>query len=90
MRTWVRWSAWLCLSLIFWTAGAESTHQHPNQTDAASCVICVVAHSTRPAVVASHTAPVFAAIELLREEDVIAKLGVDFSDAGIRGPPAVL
>ena len=75
---------------MFWTAGAESTHQHPNQTDAASCVICVVAHSTRPAVVASHTAPVFAAIELLREEDVIAKLGVDFSDAGIRGPPAVL
>jgi len=75
---------------MFWTAAAESTHHHPNQTDAASCVICVAAHSTRPAVVTSHTAPIFDAIELLREEDIIAKVRIDFSDAGIRGPPAVL
>ena len=29
MRVWVRWSAWLCLSLMLWTAAAESTHNHP-------------------------------------------------------------
>jgi hypothetical protein len=37
-----------------------------------------------------HPAPVFAAIGLLREEDVIAKARFDFSDRGIRGPPAIL
>jgi len=89
MRLWVRWSAWLCLSLMLWTAGAESTHNHPNQTDAASCSICVVAHSTRPTVSASHVSPVFATVGVLREEDVIAKARFDFSEQGIRGPPAL-
>ena len=74
---------------MFWTAAAEATHEHPNRADAASCLICVVAHSTRPAVVSSHTAPVFAAIEFLHVEDVVTKVRIDFSDAGIRGPPAV-
>jgi hypothetical protein len=33
---------------------------------------------------------VFAAIGQLQEENVIAKAWFDFSDAGIRGPPAIL
>lgn len=89
MRLWMRWSAWLCLSLMLWTVAAESTHNHPTQTEAASCSICAVAHSTRPTVSTSHTAPVFAAIGLLQEKDVVAKAWFDFSDAGIRGPPAL-
>ena len=48
MRLWVRWSAWLCVSLMFWAATAESTHNHPNQTESASCSICIVAHSASP------------------------------------------
>jgi hypothetical protein len=90
MRLWVRWSAWLCLSLMLWTVAAESTHSHPTQTESASCSICVAAHSASPTVSSSQTAPVFAAIGLLREEDAIAKSRFDFSDRGIRGPPAVL
>jgi len=89
MRTWVRWSAWLCLSLMLWTAAAESTHNHPGQTEAASCSICVVAHSTSPTVSSSHVRPVFATVGVLREEDVIAKARFDFSERGIRGPPAL-
>ncbi len=89
MRIWVRWSAWLCLSLMLWAAAAESTHNHPTRTESASCSICVVAHSARPAVSCSQAAPVFAAIGLLREEDAVAKARFDFSDAGIRGPPAL-
>jgi hypothetical protein len=87
MRLWVRWSAWICLSLLVWTVAAESTHNHPNQTESASCSICVVAHSASPTVSSSQSAPVFAAIGLLREEDVIPKTRFDFSDLGIRGPP---
>lgn len=87
MRIWMRWSAWLCLSLMLWAAAAESTHTHPSQTEAASCPICVVAHTASPAVMASHDAPVFVAVGLFREEDVIAKACLEFSDLDIRGPP---
>ena len=90
MRVWVRWSAWLCLSLMLWTVGAESTHNHPNQTDSASCLICVAAHSASPAAISGNAAPVFAAVGLQQEELVLAHARLDFSDAGIRGPPAVL
>jgi hypothetical protein len=86
----MRWSAWFCLSLMLWTAAAESTHHHPNQTEAASCSICVVAHTANPAVTTSQGTPVFAAVGLFHEEDVIAKARLEFSHLGIRGPPAVL
>ena len=89
MRVWVRWSAWLCLSLMLWTAAAESTHNHPTRTEAAACSICVAAHSSSPTVSSSQAVPVFAAIGLMREEDVIAKARFDFSERGIRGPPVL-
>jgi hypothetical protein len=89
MRLWVRWLAGLALSLLLWTVAVESTHNHPNQTEAASCSICIVAHSAKPTVGSSHSTPVFAAVGLLQEKDVVAKARFDFSDAGIRGPPAL-
>jgi hypothetical protein len=87
MRLWVKWSAWLCLSLMLWTVAAESTHNHPNQTESASCSICVVAHSASPAVSSGHGTPVFSAVGLFHEEDAIAKVRLAFSEQGIRGPP---
>jgi hypothetical protein len=85
----LRWLAWLCLSLIVWTAMAETTHNHPNKAESASCSICVVAHSASPVVSSSQARPVFAAVGLLQEEDVIAKTRLSVLDLGIRGPPAV-
>lgn len=90
MRVLVRWSGWLCLSLMLWTVAAESTHNHPNQTESASCLICVAAHSASPAIKSGHTAPVFAEIGKLQEKAIVADARLDFSEAGIRGPPAVL
>jgi hypothetical protein len=90
MMRWIRWSAWLCLSLMLWTAAVESTHTHPNQTEAASCPICVVAHSASPAPSSASMAPVFAAVGQLREEAPTAKPRLDFADLGIRGPPLAL
>lgn len=89
MRVWVRWPACLCLSLMLWTVAAESTHNHPTRTESVSCSICAVAHSASPTPSSSQAVPVFAAIGLLREEGVIAKARFDFSDQGIRGPPAL-
>jgi hypothetical protein len=89
MRFTGRWLVWLCLSLTLWTAVAESTHNHPNKTESASCSICVVAHSASP-VVSSHQAkPIFAAIGWLQEKEVIANARLSVFDLGIRGPPEV-
>jgi hypothetical protein len=74
---------------MLWTAVAESTHNHPNQTDSASCSICVAAHSTTPTASFNHTPPFFAAVGLLQDEEVVAKPWLSIRDLGIRGPPAV-
>jgi hypothetical protein len=89
MRFTVRLLAWLCLSLMLWTAVAESTHNHLNQTESSACSICVVAHSTLPTASCNHARPIFEAIGLLQEKAVIAKARLSVSDLGIRGPPAV-
>jgi hypothetical protein len=89
MRFTFRWLTWLCLSLMLWTVVAESTHSHPNNTQSASCSICVAAHSTTPSASSSQARPVFAAIGLLQEDEVIAKVRLSVFDLGIRGPPAV-
>jgi hypothetical protein len=75
---------------MLWTVAAESTHNHPNQTESASCLICVVAHSASPAMISDHSPPLFAAVGLLPEQVVDTYARLDFSDAGIRGPPALL
>jgi hypothetical protein len=89
MRSWIRWPAWLCLSLLLWTVAAESTHHHPGRSEAASCSICIVAHSASPASSSTDATPVFVAIGLLQEEEAVAQARIDFSDVGIRGPPAL-
>ena len=90
MRLWLRWSAWLCLSLMLWTAAAESTHSHPNLAQASSCLICVAAHSSSPTASSSHAQPVFATVGVWRDEEVLAKAEFGASSLGIRGPPAIL
>ena len=87
MRFRTRWLAWLCLSLMVWAAVLESTHTHANQTEAASCTICVVAHSTAPAVSCIHFKPVFATIGVLLQQEVVNKGRLSVFELGIRGPP---
>jgi hypothetical protein len=74
---------------MLWKAVAESSHNHPNNTESASCSICVVAHSTTPAASSHQGRPVFATIGLLQEEEVVAKARISVFELGIRGPPAV-
>jgi hypothetical protein len=90
MRFWKRGSVWLCLSLMLWTAAVECIHAHSTQTEATSCSICAVAHTASPAVSTNHRTPLFTAVGLFHEEDAVVKLRFDFSDHGIRGPPAIL
>jgi hypothetical protein len=85
----IRWLVWLSLSLVLWTVAVESTHNHPSQAGAAACSICIVAHSASPAVSSGPTAPVFATVGLLQEEEVVAKAPANVLALGIRGPPTV-
>jgi hypothetical protein len=89
MRFRTRWLAWLCLSLMLWTAAAESTHSHPSQTESASCSICVLAHSASPVTISNQARPIFTTVGLLQDKEVIAKARISVLDLGIRGPPAV-
>jgi len=89
MRLWMRWSAWLCLSLLLWTVAAESTHVHPGQSENASCTICLAAHTASPAPSSSDATPVFAAVGLAQEKELVAPVRLAFSDLGIRGPPVL-
>lgn len=87
MRFATRWLAWLCLSLMVLTAVAESTHNHANQTESASCPICVVAHSTAPASSTHQFKPIFATVSLLSAEEFSTKSQLGLFELGIRGPP---
>jgi len=87
MRSWLRSCAWLCLSLLLWTVVVESTHNHPNQSENATCTICLAAHTASPAPTSTDATPVFAAIGIAQEEAVVAQARLDFSDLGNRGPP---
>jgi len=89
MRSWMRWPALVCLSLLLWTVAAESTHNHASQTESTSCTICLAAHTASPAPTSTPTTPVFAAIGVAHEEAVVAKARLDSSDLGIRGPPVL-
>lgn len=89
MRVCLRWSAWLCLSLMLWTAAAESTHCHPSRTDTASCAVCLAAHTANPAPNSTDSTPAFTAVGVLDEEAVVLTARLEFSDLDIRGPPVL-
>lgn len=89
MRVWVRWSAWLCLSLLLWTAAEESTHNHPSRIDAATCAVCLAAHTANPAPHSSDSTPAFAAVGFLQEVVVVATARLESSHLDIRGPPVL-
>ena len=74
---------------MLWAAVAESTHNHPTDTEAASCPICAVAHSTVPAATAHQFKPVFTTIGVLAEKEFTTKAQLGFFELGIRGPPEV-
>jgi hypothetical protein len=84
-----RWLTWLCLALMLWAAVAESTHSHANNTEAASCSICVAAHTSAPALSSHPSRPVFATIGVTLEKAVTAKAQFGLFHLALRGPPEV-
>ena len=52
MRPISRWSAWLCLLLIVWSAAAVVGHHHTGGMESPQCSVCVAAQTASPAVFA--------------------------------------
>jgi hypothetical protein len=48
MRPFSRWSAWLCLLLILWSAAVVAVHHHANGAEADHCTVCMAFHSAAP------------------------------------------
>jgi hypothetical protein len=88
MRPTFRWLVWLSLSLVMWTAAAESTHNHANPAKAASCAICSVAHTATPSASSNDAKPFLIPLGIYPIEKVSAKASQDVLVAGIRGPPS--
>jgi hypothetical protein len=49
MRPFSRWSAWLCLLLILWSAAIVAVHHHDKGAEAAHCTVCMAFHGAAPA-----------------------------------------
>jgi hypothetical protein len=90
MRQFVKWSALLCLSLTVWTGAVEAIHTHPNPTSAASCTICVTAHTVRPASSSTQAAPIFTEVGRSADIEFFAPPLLHSFDLAVRGPPAAL
>jgi hypothetical protein len=48
MRSISKRIACLCVLLTFWAAIAFASHQHSNETESATCTVCIAAHSASP------------------------------------------
>jgi hypothetical protein len=59
MRSFSKPIAWLCLLLIVGSTWAAAVHKHADEANAASCQVCIAAHSSAPTTALSTPKPVF-------------------------------
>ena len=87
MRPFSRWSAWLCLLLILWSAGAVVAHHHAEGAESAKCGVCVAAQSASPAapVLLPNSIPVV--VSPARTEVQSAKQRLETFALATRPPP---
>jgi hypothetical protein len=89
MRSFVKCVALVCLLLTFWSAVAVVTHHHANDTEAASCTVCMAAHSAAPTPTTNLLKTTFTALSTYRAEPDFAKEALVVFALSIRPPPAV-
>lgn len=81
--------ALLCLLLTLWSALAFVTHHHANGADAASCTVCVAAHSAAPKASTNLLRARFVPVRTLRADPVSAKDRFVAFALSVRPPPAI-
>jgi hypothetical protein len=89
MRSFVKCVALLCLLLTFWSALAVVAHHHANDTEAASCTVCMAAHSAAPSPTTNLVHSTFIAVSSFRAEPDFAKQALVVFALSVRPPPLV-
>ncbi len=59
MRSFSKPVAWFCLLLMFGSAWVVAVHNHADEAKAASCQVCIAAHSATPATALPTAKPIF-------------------------------
>jgi hypothetical protein len=89
MRPRLRFLAFVCLLLTFWSAWALIAHQHSSAADAVKCAVCVAAHSTVPKSIAVVQKATFLEVALLRPQGVTAQQVLLAFALSVRPPPEI-
>jgi hypothetical protein len=89
VRSIVKYLAMTCLLLTFWSAIAFAAHHHSNRTEAATCTVCVAAHSAAPKATASLLKAKFIPISTFLPEPVFAEQKLLAFALSVRPPPVI-
>ena len=90
MRSISKQIAWLCIVLTFSSALAFALHQHSSATEAATCTVCIAAHSTAPKAPCTLPKVEFVAVSAsLGPKTVSAKQRLIAFAQFVRPPPSV-
>jgi hypothetical protein len=81
--------AWMCLLLMFGSALAFAGHHHSSATEAASCTVCIAAHSASPKTTSTLPDATFVPVATFRPKPVSAKQRVIAFALCVRPPPSV-
>ena len=87
MRSISKRIACLCIVLTFWSAFAFATHHHSSATEAATCTVCVAAHSASPKAPSTLTRTTFVVVSTFRPQTVSAKQRLITFALCVRPPP---
>jgi hypothetical protein len=87
MRSRLKLTAWLCLLLTVWSAGAFIAHHHSNATESVKCTVCVAAHSAAPKAIAVLVNTTFLSIAVFRPQTVTCQQFLLAFALYVRPPP---
>lgn len=87
MRSSFKAKAWLCLLLMLGSAWASAVHNHANEAKAASCQVCVAAHSTVSTRISVCAKPVFRRLHAADTRTLDAQQQLLIFALFIRPPP---
>jgi hypothetical protein len=80
---------WLCVLLTIWSAIAFAAHQHSNDTESATCTVCIAAHSASPKTTITLPSVMFVSVSAFLPEPISTKQRLIVFALCVRPPPSV-
>jgi len=80
---------WLCVLLTIWSAIAFAAHQHSNDTESATCTVCIAAHSASPKTTITLPRVMLVSVSAFLPEPISTKQRLIVFALCVRPPPSV-